>query len=176
MPFDDISYLRTGNERQQAVYDLLSRHQVMERLAGYDPILAGTVPIGLDVPGSDLDILCCWKRMEDFWADMHTGFRGESGFYSKILPQWQAAKVCFELEGWPVEIFGQGCPTRQQRGYLHLVREHELLTRLGPKFRAQVMALRQAGVKTEPAFAAVLGLSGDPYEALLRYQVQEIQG
>ena len=37
----------------------------------------------------------------------------------------------------------------------------------GEPLRAAVMARRYAGAKTEPAFAQVLGLTGDPYAMLL---------
>ncbi len=37
----------------------------------------------------------------------------------------------------------------------------------GDAFRTAVMERRRGGLKTEPAFAAVLGLAGDPYSALL---------
>ena len=37
----------------------------------------------------------------------------------------------------------------------------------GPTFRAAIMRERSRGVKTEPAFAAVLRLKGDPYLAIL---------
>jgi hypothetical protein len=45
--------------------------------------------------------------------------------------------------------------------------ERRLLQLGGSAAREQVLALKQAGLKTEPAFAAWLRLSGDPYEALL---------
>jgi hypothetical protein len=38
--------------------------------------------------------------------------------------------------------------------------------------RERVVALRQAGLKTEPAFAKLLALAGDPYAALLELESQ----
>uniref|UniRef100_UPI00403F989C DUF4269 domain-containing protein n=1 Tax=Paenibacillus sp. FSL W8-0186 TaxID=2921709 RepID=UPI00403F989C len=46
--------------------------------------------------------------------------------------------------------------------------EHHLLT-ANPHYRAAVIRLKEQGMKTEPAFAQVLGLVGDPYKELLIY-------
>lgn len=46
--------------------------------------------------------------------------------------------------------------------------EYKLLQQHGEDFRQQVVALKKAGIKTEPAFAKLLQLPGDPYEALLQ--------
>jgi len=35
------------------------------------------------------------------------------------------------------------------------------------RFRAAAITLKQSGLKTEPAFADLLGLAGDPYKAPL---------
>ena len=48
-----------------------------------------------------------------------------------------------------------------------MVIEYKLLQKGGHLFRRRVMELKTRGIKTEPAFALVLGLQGDPYEALL---------
>jgi hypothetical protein len=48
-----------------------------------------------------------------------------------------------------------------------MVVESRLLDILGPDFRNGIIALKKQGIKTEPAFARMLGLSGDPYRAVL---------
>lgn len=64
-------------------------------------------------------------------------------------------------------MFGQNQPVREQYGYLHLVKEAEILTIMGNDFRNDIIELKCSGLKTEPAFAKLLKLQGDPYTALL---------
>jgi hypothetical protein len=73
----------------------------------------------------------------------------------------------FEAAGWWIELYGEPIRVERQRGWRHFAVERRLLAFGGHDFRAAVLAPRQRGMKTEPAFAAVLGLSGDPYIALL---------
>lgn len=58
-------------------------------------------------------------------------------------------------------------PTEEQIAWRHFHVEQRLLSIGGEALRTLVMAERRKGLKTEPAFFAVLNLSGNPYEALL---------
>jgi hypothetical protein len=73
----------------------------------------------------------------------------------------------FEVAGWRIELYGEAIPVEQQRGWRHFAVERRLLALAGEGLRMPVLALRQRGMKTEPAFAAALRLGGDPYLALL---------
>lgn len=75
--------------------------------------------------------------------------------------------VSFETGGWRIELYAESTAIEQQRGWLHFAIEQRLLALGGHAFRTAVLALRRQGMKTEPAFAAALGLQGDPYLALL---------
>ncbi len=72
--------------------------------------------------------------------------------------------------GWTIEIFGQAVPISEQSGWRHFLVEQRLLTFGGEALRIAVMTQRTTGMKAEPAFAAVLGLDGDPFETMLRLQ------
>ncbi len=65
-------------------------------------------------------------------------------------------------------MFGQPCPVKKQYAYLHMVIE-DSLTKKFPDLKEKVWKLKMDGHKTEPVFCHVLGLEGDPYEALLNY-------
>jgi len=142
---------------------------VMEVLRPYGACIASTFPLGLAVPGSDVDILCEAQDPAAFRAHMQRAFGRESGFsLHRKDDATPPAIVCrFSLNGLPVEIFGQPLPVREQRGYRHLVAEQRLLAAGGERDREAIRALRAAGLKTEPAFAQCFGLGGDPYEVLL---------
>lgn len=75
----------------------------------------------------------------------------------------------FQIDGFAIEIFGQNLPTRQQVSYRHMLIEYEVLIQKGESFRQKIIDLKKQGLKTEPAFALLLGLKGDPYQSLLNY-------
>jgi hypothetical protein len=94
--------------------------------------------------------------------------RDQPGF---TLRQWSIRDrpviATFVADGFPVEVFGQPLPVAEQMGWRHFEAERRLLDLGGEPLRAAVMAERSAGRKTEPAFARALGLTGEPYEAML---------
>jgi hypothetical protein len=77
----------------------------------------------------------------------------------------------FRAHGWEIEIFGHPRPVREQAGWRHFLVERRLLLLGGDAFRSAVMAERRRGLKSEPAIALALGLSGEPFEALLALQL-----
>ncbi|PQP80151.1 DUF4269 domain-containing protein [Paenibacillus sp. PCH8] len=165
---DVMAHLAKGNERQQDAYRVLQSSGLLDILADYHPYPAGTVPIDIDVPGSDLDLLCYVKDLDPFEAEMHDqiGVVGEFGCIrgEGDLPD-QRPYVTFNLQvgHWPVEIFAQSVPVYRQNAYLHMLVEWRLLQLWGDAGHREIRRLKRAGWKTEPAFASVLGLQGDPY-------------
>jgi hypothetical protein len=140
----------------------------MSTLAEFDPHLAGTLPLDVDLPTSDLDILCHATDPEAFAIALWAAFSGETGF---SLRQWiisdRPVIASFVAHGWPFQVFGQKKPVREQNGWRHFLAERRLLRLGGATFRAAILRERARGAKTEPAFAAVLRLKGDPYLAIL---------
>lgn len=153
--------------------EAVDRLEVLSRLARFDPHLAGTPPLGIDRPDSDIDILCSASDPEHFVETVWTAFSHADGF---AIRQWASGDrpiiAGFHAHGWEFELFCSPLPVARQSGWRHYLMEGRLLDLGGPPLRAAVMAHRDAGLKTEPAFAAVLGLDGDPYQALLDLEGQ----
>jgi hypothetical protein len=166
--FKSIHYLKSGNEKQRHALRAMTELGIFEDMAEYNPVLCGTVPIGIDVDGSDLDIV---MEVHDFIRFSNTAvslYQGFEGFAckEKILKSIPTIKVNFFFGGFQFELFGQPVPVEQQNAYRHMLVEHYLLTKY-PKIKQDVIMLKKQGIKTEPAFARILGLEGDPYEELL---------
>jgi hypothetical protein len=147
--------------------DALAACDLLAALRDFDPHVVGTPPLGLDVPGSDVDVLCHAPRPERLAALLWRRYGQAPGFR---MWQWAGPPrplvASFYVVGWVVEIFGDARPVREQAGYRHFDVERRLLGLGGPPLRAAVLRSRRAGAKTEPAFAAALGLPGDPHAAL----------
>jgi len=167
--FTSITYLKTGSPVQQRVYHILTHHRVLTPLQVFAPVVVGTFPLDIAIETSDVDIACQFDAIEVFQAVVETNFSVYEGFTTttfnlRNIPTYVAK---FALDGFLIEIFAQAIPVIQQYGYRHMLIEHKLLVEKGEEFKAQIIAYKQSGLKTEPAFAQALGLEGDPYEALL---------
>lgn len=175
MDFDSIEYLQKGNGRQKQAYSTLSENQILSKLKPYDPILVGTIPINIDIGSSDLDIICNFVDKQEFQKSIIDNFSCEKDFSIKEQLNSDTSTIVanFVIDDFEIEIFGQDIPTKQQFAYKHLIVEHILLKEYGEKLRQQVIELKKAGHKTEPAFGLALGLVGDPYIELLNFKMHK---
>jgi hypothetical protein len=169
LPWQNIRYLALGNERQQAAYGVLRGLGIFEQLRPYRPVLVGTIPIGVDVPESDLDIVCEAYDLVAFQEHLEGAFGRLNRFQIKAKPVKGVASTIarFVHAGFIFEIFGQPRPVVEQHAYRHMLVEARLLKLGGEPARRAIRRLKQAGLKTEPAFAHYFGLEGDPFETLL---------
>ena len=170
--FDDVNYLKTGTLKQQQAYRLLTDNSIIDFLKEYGATLAGTIPLNIDIEGSDLDILCEINNEINFIEVLQKSFSHYENFtLAKVIVNKEQTVIAnFLIEDFEVEIFGQAVPVRAQAGYKHMIIEYKILQEKGEEFRNQIIALKKQGYKTEPAFAKLLGLKGDPYISLLDYK------
>lgn len=169
--FTTNDYLKTGSAKQKQIFGVLQRSQIFEILAEFNPVLAGTFPIEIDIPGSDLDILCCCSIPDYLIQVLNENFGALADFLLQEMELEGKRTVLanFILEGFPVEIFGQNVPIDEQRAFRHMIIEHRILQEKGEAFRKEIIGIKLAGIKTEPAFAQLLEIEGDPYLGLLEY-------
>jgi len=170
--FTTIEYLKNGNERQQYAFEILKKYEIFENLDAYSPVLAGTIPIEIDIEGSDLDIICevdlqfqeaFIQTVRSFIPD-HT----EVHIENIVVNEEKSIVINYSLEGLLIEIFGQNKPPLQQNAYRHMIAEHKILQERGENFKQKIIKLKKEGIKTEPAFGLILGLE-NPYEELLKF-------
>ena len=163
-----IDALRTGTPVQRAAWRVLTELAILDILAPFHARLVGAIPIDVDIPGSDLDIICQAPDLEPLARVLEAHFGRFPDFHLARKTRYgHPILVCdFTHRGFPIQVYGSPTPVERQRGWVHMAAEAHLLNLGGPEAREAVRALKQAGKKTEPAFAQVFGLAGDPYDAL----------
>lgn len=167
--FTKLDYLKIGNERQKRAYEVLTKYKIFTILDYYSPILAGTIPIEIDVEGSDLDIICKVEDKIDFEKVLIEKFKDFGLKIKKSNINNEEFLVCnFKLEEFLIEIFAQNKPTIQQNACCHMMAEYKILQEKGEEFKQKIIDLKKKGIKTEPAFGLLLGLE-NPYEDLLKF-------
>ena len=168
--FRNIEYLEFGNERQKLAFSEIKKYGILEKLEKYNPILTGTIPIGIDLPESDLDIICECQNHSEFKTYLSEIFSNKKDFkvYSTKQNGIDSTIAEFKTDNFLFEIFGQNIPTEKQNAYQHMIIENRILKEKGSEFKQKVKELKSNGIKTEPAFAKLLGLNGNPYSELLK--------
>ena len=172
----DISYLKNGTPSQQSAFLCLNKLGIFDDLKSFSPTLVSTVCLDIDTATSDLDIICHAPCSAEFCRAVTLIYRDLNDF---TITPLEGATVClFRFAGWGIEIYAQPLPVIKQSAYLHLCQTSRVLQFGGAPFRNAIRALKEVGVKTEPAVAQCLGLTGDPYrgvEDLIKLSDQELQ-
>ncbi|MFM5239580.1 DUF4269 domain-containing protein [Aeromonas veronii] len=174
-----LDYLAHGNPRQRSAHALLTAG-VWDELAAQcaDMALVSTLAIGLDRPGSDLDILCQHADPAEFAATLaaqgwQASAKGDNIWLLEhtfaCLDQHCANSGSDKSDAsWPLEFYVTPAPIETLNGWRHLTLMAALLERFGDDFYREVLRLRlEEGLKGEAAMCRLLGLAGDPYAALL---------
>lgn len=182
MAFDlgSIEYLAKGSLRQQSAYRALRELDLFSSLAkwtdeemelGVGSALAGSIPLDLALAESDLDIVTFAKDIKQTAALFREKFSNMQNFSSSrgIVLGTATLVTSFDFGGESIEIFTQSVPLPLQNAIVHMLVEERLLLLGGVGFREKIMALREQGFKTEPAFGEALGLE-EPYRELLQLE------
>ncbi|WP_335582710.1 DUF4269 domain-containing protein [Paenibacillus bovis] len=128
-------YLAEGNARQRSAYQVLQQLDLLSTLSAYNPVLAGTIPLDIDISSSDLDILCEVYDPDRFEALLiryyshmtdWTLSRREADGLIRTVARWS-------YKGWEIEVFAQPRPVTDQNGFRHMIVEQRLLDGLGER-------------------------------------------
>lgn len=171
--FTRIDYLKDGNRRQKRAYEVLTQYKVLEKLISYSPLLAGTIPIEIDIEGSDLDIICevdlryRERFLEELTLNELIPPETEVKIETILVNGEKSIVLNFMLEEFQIEIFGQNKPSMEQNAYRHMLVEYKILQEKGADFKQKIIELKKQGIKTEPAFGMLMNLE-NPYEDLLK--------
>lgn len=161
----DITYLKHGNARQRKVYDILLRLEILDRLEDFSPIVVGTIPLGLDIESSDLDIVCQFEEKKEIESILLEYYSHYENFTIRQMGI-DAYAYNFWFEGCEIEIYASKVPTEESNSYRHLLIASRLLSLYGDEFRENVIQLKKEGYLTEPAIAKLLDLHGETYETI----------
>src|SRR5688500_2261573 len=125
---------------------------LLSHLGEFDPVLAGTLPLGLENEQSDLDILCYDESLDSYAEVVKFAYGNKYDFAINYTTKndLPTAICTFRTQGLPVEHYAQARPTEQQNAYLHMVAEARLLREGGEEAVRVIRDLKQEGMKTEP--------------------------
>jgi len=159
-------------EGQTLIWSAIQKSRVLDILQSFDPLLAGTFPLGLAVEHSDIDVILNVKNHNEFAALARSewGSLEDFNLKNKVVDELPTTLVKFSIDGILFELFAQEKESVKQNAYLHFLAEERLLKLGGPSLKTKVKELRAKGMKTEEAFARALGLNEDPYMELLKVQ------
>jgi len=161
----DISYLEKGSERQRICFRILKETEILSILSKFTPVVIGTIPIGIHIPESDIDIACSTSDINDVRTIVRRYF-GSYNEFSDSIKEETVYVASFRYEGQEIEVYAESRPVTLQHGFRHMIIEDRVLKLTGSDFRDEVINLKLKGYKTEPAFGQLLGMQ-DAYTELL---------
>lgn len=147
----------------------VSKSQVMELLKQYQPEVVSTILVGLDIDGSDIDIVCSYNspaERDNYVSTVKSKLSAQRDFILKVKENY--VKTEFLLDGFHFDIYASAQPVIEQNAWRHFKVMERLVKTGGKPFQDIIRRKKQQGLKSEPAIASFLELSGDdPYQAVL---------
>ena len=142
----------------------IDRCQILFQLKEFNPVVVSTILVGLDTNDSDIDIICSYNSQLTFFDELKKTSANHNGICQKrnnyVIAQFQYASFMFE-------IYGSNLKIEEQMAFRH----YQIMKRLcrigGLHFKNAVKAIKKDGIKTEPAIASILRLTGNPYDSVL---------
>jgi hypothetical protein len=163
--------LREGSQKQREAYDILLETNIFEILKPFDPAHVGTIANDLDLSGSDIDIICSADDLTTLSKVLNDSFSSYVGFISEIVTQRGVQALIVKIPtSIPIEVYAENTLVNNQLGYRHYLIACRVLDIFGEATHEELRALKLSGLKTEPAIAEYLGLSGDPYLSILKIE------
>ena len=159
----DLGNLNKGNERQKKAFAALTQFKVFEILERYAPVLAGAIPIDVDIPSSHLDIVCSGDDLVAFGDLIEAQFGRLTRFRLAhgVFENRPSVVAHFEIDSLPVQIFAQPSSSLSQTAVLLMLVEARLLTFAPSGARERVRGLKKDGFTTVDAFTKVFGIEGE---------------
>lgn len=152
-------------EKNSKLFKALYDSGVLLNLKSFGALVTGTFPLDIAIDHSDIDIVVSTDQLLDL-ADLLKGlYGGQNGFKLEVNSSYIVSE--FSFSGFKFEIYAEKTLSCLQDANLHFLIEERLLKLGSEKFKKKIIELKKAGLKTEPAFAQVLNLNGDPYQALI---------
>ena len=171
--FLNIEYLKNGDTTQKKVYKTITKFNLIEQLRQFNPILVGTFPLGINIETSDIDIIGSTNNFSDTFDYLVKNFSEFHDFKIQLNDQNQTKYILcsFWIKRFRIEIFLENKNPKEQVAYKHMLIEANILNQKDENFKQEIIDLKNKGLKTEEAFALLLGLEGDPFQKLLDYQI-----
>ena len=145
-------------------HDIRDATEILKSYLDFNPVIVGTFPIDIAIETSDIHIVMQSQNLELLKDKLYNDFSSFESFELSI----KSVLLCrFKHKAFEIEIYATENPVTSLNSYRHLVIEERLLNLYPDSFKQAVIDLKKSGIKTEPAFARLLGLEGDPYQALL---------
>lgn len=164
-------------ELNSKVWSAIQNCRVLEFLKDFHPLIAGTYPLGVSQPTSDVDVLLTsndFSLILDI-VQIRWGHCENFHFKKSKLDDMETLIINFSFQNIPFELFVQNIESVKQKAYRHFLAEEKLLKYKSAEFKEKILRIRSKGVKTEPAFAQALGVDGNPFEELLKIQTMYIE-
>lgn len=168
--FINLEYKHSPTPMQSKALECLAKLNLFHDLKEFCPVFAGTIPLDIDIQGSDIDIICQVTDFARFQTRLRECFEAYQNF---IITESYGSNSRhsisqFDAHTFRIEIYGEQKPVTEQNGFLHLVAEAKLLEIGGPSSKDEIRKIKNQGHKTEPAFAEFFKINGNAYTELVK--------